>query len=55
MRTSRTPELSDKEHRLPKGKIGRHLEATLHRETHQINSGGVRHIGASCLLEARAQ
>jgi SAM-dependent methyltransferase len=54
LRTFRTAELSNKEHTLPKGVIGSFLNTALEREVQCLSRGGVKHIGASCLLVARA-
>lgn len=54
LRTLRTPELSNREHTLPKGLAGSILSTALEREVQCISHGKKKHIGASCLLVARA-
>jgi hypothetical protein len=54
LRTSRTADLTRKEHTLPKGLMGYFLKALLEREVQHVRQGKRRRVGASCLLVARA-
>ena len=54
LRTSRTADLSKKEHTLPKGLMGYFLRVLLEREVQHVRQGKRKWIGASCLLVARA-